>query len=97
MNTIMTIAHNANEIAAQGQARVEETANESNVRLMYDVDDTHYGLPDEQPGKLEVIHPDHSGIVHLYAENIVSAQQKVADAVRVYEDRIYKRPPLDIA
>lgn len=97
MNTIMTIAHSANEIAGQGQASAEETANEANVRLMYEVDNTNYGLPDEQPGKLEVVHPDHTGIVHLYAEDIVSAQQKVADAVRAYEDRIYKRPPLDIA
>ena len=97
MNTIMTIAHNANDIAAPGQARAEETATEPKVRLMYEFDETNYGLPEEQPGKLEIIHPDNGGIVHLYAEDIVSAQQKVADAVKMYEDRIYKRPPLDIA
>jgi hypothetical protein len=97
MNTIMTIAHNANKIAAMGQASGEETANEPKVRLIYDVDNTEIHLLDGVRTNLEVVHPSHSTDVHMHAEEIIAAQKKIAEAVRKYEDKIYKRPPQDIA
>ncbi len=97
MNTIMTIAHNANKIAALGQASENETANEPKVRLIYEIDSTELHLLNGVQARLDVIHPSHSNDVYMHAEEIITAQKKIADAVRVYEDRIYKRIPEDIA
>lgn len=93
----MTIAYNANKIAALGQASEDETANEPKVRMIYDLDNTELHLLDGIQQKMEVIHPDHHATIYMHAEEIISAQRKIEDAVRAYEDRIYKRPPLDIA
>lgn len=97
MNTIMTIAYNANQIAALGQRSEDETANEPKIRMIYDIDDTELHLLNGIQSKMEVVHPEHPAAVYMHAEEIISAQRKIEDAVRAYEDRIYKRPPLDIA
>jgi hypothetical protein len=97
MNTIMTIAYNANQIAALGQAREEESAHEPKVRLIYDIDNTELHLLDGVQQRLEVVHPEHKENIYNHAEQIIAAQKRVEDAVRLYEDRIYKRPPMDIA
>ncbi len=97
MNTIMTIAHNANNIAALGQTREVETAHEPKVRLMYDIDNTELHLLEGVQQKLEVVHPVHTDNIFNHAEEIIAAQRRVEDACRFYEDRINKRPPLDIA
>lgn len=97
MNTIMTIAYNANRIAALGRTSEDETANEPKIRMMYNLDNTELHLLEGVQQKMEVVHPAHHTTIYLNAEEIISAQKKIEDAVRMYEDRIYKRPPLDIA
>lgn len=97
MNTIMNIAYNANKIAALGQAREDEPAHEPKVRLIYDIDDTQLHLFDGVQQPLEVVHPVRTEHAYSHAEDILAAQRKIEDAVRMYEDRINKRPPLDIA
>jgi len=97
MNTIMTIAHNANKIAALGQVSENEAANEPKVRLIYDTDNTELHPLSGIQTKLEVIHSSDSPDVYMHAEEIISAQKKLAAAVRLYEVRILKLLPPDIA
>lgn len=87
MNTILHIAHNA----ASANHKSGIASEPSNVRLLLNVDDSELHLLDDVTQKLHVVH------FNQFAEEIISSQKKVSDAVRMYEDRIYKRVPLDIA
>lgn len=97
MNTIMTIAYNANKTAEAGPVSEDETAFEPKVRLMYEINNTELNLLDDLQEKLEVVHPAYESVIQTHPEEILAAQKKIEAAVRAYEDRIYKRPPLDIA
>lgn len=96
MKTIMTIAHNANDIAALGQVSENETANEPKVRLIYEIDSTELHLLNIPHANLEVIHHAQPTDVYLHPQALLTAQQRIAAAVRLYEDRIYKRIPEDM-
>lgn len=96
MNTIMTIAHNANNIALQGQASEKEIAIEPKVRLIYDLHNTELHLLKGVSPKLEVVHDAYATDIHMRPAEILHAQRNIHDAVRAYEDRIQKRSPLQI-
>lgn len=101
MNTIMTIAYNANipqafGIASTDETHEAETAYEPKVRTIYDIDNTELHLL-KGVQQLEVVHPAHTSNIYNHAEKIIAAQRKVEDACRYYEDRINKRPPPEIA
>lgn len=87
MNTNLHIAHNAT-----AQSKANAISNEpSNIRLLVNVDNTELHLLNGVSGQLHVVHSA------SFAEGIIASQKKIVDAVRMYEDRIYKRVPLDIA
>ena len=90
MNTIMHIAHNGTE------DRKSITGEDSaGIRLLFNVDNTELHLINGVTRRLQVVHSAMDNQSAL--EELVAAQKKVSAAIRVYEDRIYKRVPLDIA
>ena len=89
MNTIMHIAH-------QVPAAIQQNtlSQQAEIRLLINVDDTELHLFNGVSRKLHVVHSS-AGINNTYinAEEILRAQRAVSEAVRLYENRIYKRPP----
>lgn len=86
MNTIMHIAH-------RFPAVFQLTTNtQPEIKLLLNVDDTEIHLFNGVSRKLQVVHPT-SGTKYINAEDFLRSQREVSEAVRLYENRIYKRPP----